>query len=244
MRQPTWIVISIFSLLTAAFPLSAQDEFDNERRALWSAVDLQISRLRDEIGFKHLSPKVRRALEQVPRHLFIPENQRSHAYENRPLPIGYGQSISQPLMVALMSELLDVCEDENVFELGTGSGYQAAVLDTLGAHVFSMEIIPELAAQARQTLDTLGYSDVETRVGDGYFGWPEAAPFDAIIVTAASDHVPPPLLSQLKPGGRMLIPVGGDSTTQKLVMITRDGYGNLTTQELLPVDFSPMTGAH
>ena len=223
----------------------AAPPLDPERAAsvhLWDAVELQISRLRGELGFAQLSPPVREALEQVPRHLFMPEAQRPHAYENRPLPIGYGQTISQPLIVALMTELLGVGPGDRVFELGTGSGYQAAVLDALGCEVYSVEIIPELARRARAVLDAQGYEDVHTRVGDGYFGWPEAAPFDAIIVTAASDHVPPPLVQQLKPGGRMLIPVGGRYATQQLVLVTRDADGLVKTREITPVHFVPLTG--
>ncbi len=209
---------------------------------LWDAVETQISRLRGELGFARLSPPVRQALEQVPRHLFVPESQRPYAYENRPLPIGFGQTISQPLIVALMTELLEVGPGDRVFELGTGSGYQAAVLDALGCEVYSVEIIPELAQRARAVLDAGGHDDVQTRAGDGYFGWPEAGPFDAIIVTAASDHVPPPLVQQLEPGGRMLIPVGGRYATQQLVLVTRDDDGLVTTREITPVHFVPLTG--
>ena len=192
--------------------------------------------------FRRLSDRVRAALVAVPREQFIPEERRAAAYANRPVPIGYGQTISQPLIVAVMSELLAIEPGERVFELGTGSGYQAAILDAMGAQVYSVEIIPELAQRARQTLDRLGHGDVHTRVGDGYFGWPEAAPFDAIVVTAAADHVPPPLLQQLKPGGRMLIPVGSRYATQKLVLISREADGTIRTREILPVTFVPLTG--
>lgn len=211
-------------------------------RALWADVDFKISRLHIELGFRHLSDRVRDALVEVPRDQFVPEQQRPAAYANRPLPIGYGQTISQPLIVAIMSELLSIEPGDRVFELGTGSAYQAAVLDTMGAEVYSIEIIPELAQRARQTLDRLGHDGVRTRVGDGYFGWSEAAPFDAIIVTAAADHVPPPLLQQLKPGGRMVIPVGSRYATQKLVLIWREEDGTMRTREILPVTFVPLTG--
>ncbi len=234
--------VALVLLLSQSHPALAGDEYDAERRALWSAVDFQISRLRDEVGFSRLSPNVREALQKVPRHRFVPDDQVTHAYENRPLPIGYGQTISQPLMVAVMTQLLGARAGDRVFELGTGSGYQAAVLGEVGAQVYSVEIVPELGARARNTLNELGHTEIQTRVGDGYFGWPEAAPFDAIIVTAASDHVPPPLLKQLKPGGRMLIPVGSRYLTQKLVMITRDSDGTVTSQELMPVTFVPLTG--
>jgi protein-L-isoaspartate(D-aspartate) O-methyltransferase len=211
-------------------------------KALWGDVEFQISRLRTETGIDGLSPEVRRVLHEVPRERFVPEDQRRHAYENRPLPIGYGQTISQPLIVALMTELLDIEAGDRVFELGTGSGYQAAVLGALGAEVYSVEIVPELGARARETLDELGYSTVQSRIGDGYFGWEQAAPFDAIIVTAASEHIPPPLLQQLKPGGRMIIPVGSRFLTQKLVLVSRDPEGGVRTREILPVTFVPLTG--
>lgn len=212
------------------------------RQALWGDVESQIAQLHRELGIDRLSPAVRRALRQVPRERFVPQQQRRYAYENRPLPIGYGQTISQPLIVAVMTELLEVEAGDRIFELGTGSGYQAAVLDALGAEVYSVEIVPELGERARETLSALGYRGVETRVGDGYFGWESAAPFDAIIVTAASEHIPPPLLRQLKPGGRMIIPVGSRFLTQKLVLVTRDPAGQVRTREILPVTFVPLTG--
>ncbi|MDJ0739709.1 MAG: protein-L-isoaspartate(D-aspartate) O-methyltransferase [Gammaproteobacteria bacterium] len=233
-------------LLLALLPGTALGEpaADAAKHALWADVDFKISRLHGEIGFGELSPAVRDALHGVPRDQFVPERQRRHAFENRPLPIGFGQTISQPLIVAIMSELLAIEPGDSVFELGTGSGYQAAVLDALGARVYSVEIIPELAERARDTLDRLGHGGVETRVADGYFGWPQAAPFDAIIVTAATDHVPPPLLQQLKTGGRMVIPVGSRYSTQKLVYIAREPDGTLRTREILPVTFVPLTGGH
>ena len=226
---------------TAAYGESPQAQ---AARTLWAGVEQQIAAGRDEFGIDSLSPAVRAALGAVPRDQFVPPDQRRFAYENRPLPIGYGQTISQPLIVALMTELLQVEDGDRVFELGTGSGYQAAVLDALGARVYSVEIVPELGKRARATLDQQGHSAVETRIGDGYFGWEEAAPFDAIIVTAASDHIPPPLIRQLKPGGRMLIPVGSRFVTQKLVLVTRDSGGMVRTRELLPVVFVPLTGSH
>jgi protein-L-isoaspartate(D-aspartate) O-methyltransferase len=225
----------------SATALAAQTDEDASQ-ALWAEVDAQIRMLRQETGIQQLSEPVARALRSVPRAEFVPEAQRRHAHANRPLPIGYGQTISQPLIVALMTEMLGIEPDDRVFELGTGSGYQAAILDAMGARVYSVEIIPELAASARATLDRLDRDKVQTRVGDGYFGWPEAAPFDAIIVTAASDHIPPPLLQQLKPGGRMLLPVGGRYTTQKLVMVEREESGTVVTREILPVTFVPLTG--
>jgi protein-L-isoaspartate(D-aspartate) O-methyltransferase len=238
------LIVSIFCtavILSTAVTIAAPPD-DEAERALWADVDFKIDRLRLELGFRRLSDRVRDALLRVPREQFIPEERRASAYENRPVPIGYGQTISQPLIVAVMSELLAIEAGDRVFELGTGSGYQAAILDAMEAEVYSIEIIPELAQRARQTLDRLGHGDIQTEVGDGYFGWTEAAPFDAIIVTAAADHVPPPLLQQLKPGGRMLIPVGSRYATQKLVLISREADGTIRTREILPVTFVPLTG--
>ena len=236
----------LFGLLTSAFLVTAQAErdqdFERDSRALWADVDFQITRLRSELGWDRLSEPVRNALRNVRRHAFVPEDQRRNAYINRPLPIGYGQTISQPLIVATMTEMLNVGPGDKVFELGTGSGYQAAVLDALGTKVFSVEIVKPLGERARQTLDAQGHQSVQTRIGDGYFGWDTEAPFDAIIVTAASEHIPPPLIRQLKPGGRMLIPVGSRYLTQKLVMVNKDEEGKVTTRELMAVTFVPLTG--
>jgi protein-L-isoaspartate(D-aspartate) O-methyltransferase len=240
-------VLDVAALLlatAAVIAAGAEDGMRTARKALWEDVAFQISRLRTELGFDRLSPAVRETLEMVPRHRFVPVDQQRYAYQNRPLPIGYGQTISQPLIVAMMTEMLQIKPGDRVFELGTGSGYQAAVLDALGAEVYSIEIVPELGVRARETLDASGHANVKTRVGDGYFGWEDAAPFDAIIVTAASDHIPPPLIRQLKPGGRMLIPVGSRYVTQNLVLVTRDAQGAVRTREVSPVHFVPLTGHH
>jgi len=184
-------------------------------------------------------PRVLAALRKVPRHLFVPDPQSAHAYEDRPLPIGEGQTISQPFIVAAMTELAAAGPDARVLEIGTGSGYQAAVLAELAREVYTIEIVEPLAARADALLRQLGYANVKTRAGDGYRGWPEAAPFDAIVVTAAPPRIPEPLKQQLKPGGRLVVPVG--ETMQKLVVVTRtdDGFSERT---VLPVRFVPMTG--
>ncbi len=191
-------------------------------------------------GVKH--DGVLRAMRAVPRHLFVPEDRVSRAYDDAPQPIGYGQTISQPFVVAYMTEVLQPAGSGTVLEIGTGSGYQAAVLSPLYRRVCSMEIIPELAAAAAARLAELGFRNVDVRKGDGYFGWPEQAPFDAIIVTAAAGHIPPPLIAQLKNNGRMIIPVGNPYMVQHLVLVEKDGKGNITTRSLMSVRFVPLTG--
>lgn len=185
-------------------------------------------------------PQVLEAMRKVPRHRFMPESQRAHAYDDRPLPIGEGQTISQPYIVALMTELADVKPGDTVLEIGTGSGYQAAVLAEMGVKVFSIEIVESLAKSAEKVLDELGYGErVEVRRGDGYAGWPEHAPFDAIIVTAAPPKIPEPLKQQLEVGGRLVIPVGKFFQSLLLLTRTKDGFREET---VIPVRFVPMTG--
>jgi protein-L-isoaspartate(D-aspartate) O-methyltransferase len=174
----------------------------------------------------------------------MPAEMRASAYENRPLPIGYGQTISQPYIVALMTDLLQPRPDHKVLEIGTGSGYQAAVLSGLVKEVYSIEIIEQLGDTATQVMKDLGYDNVSTRIADGYDGWPEHAPFDSIIVTAAISHIPPPLVRQLKNGGTMVIPVGTRFQTQQLTLVKKGHTGAITTQQILPVIFVPFTGGH
>jgi len=187
--------------------------------------------------------RVLEAMRQVPRHLFVPVSEREYAHEDNPLPIGYGQTISQPFIVAYMTEALSLEAGERVLEVGTGSGYQAAVLSELTPYVFTVEIIRELGEQARERLKGLGYETVEVKIGDGYFGWNEHSPFDAIIVTCAAGHIPPPLLRQLRAGGRMIIPVGGPYWNQYLILVTKGDNGEISSRLLMPVAFVPMTGA-
>jgi len=194
------------------------------------------------LGTDRLDPEVIRALRTVPRERFVPEGVRDLAYANRPLPIGQGQTISQPYIVAIMSHLIGIRPGDRVYELGTGSGYQAAVLAEMGAEVYSVEIVPELAERAAALLASLGYGKVRVRAGDGYLGWPEAAPFDAVIVTAAGPEVPRPLLDQLKVGGRLVMPLGGEPYDQDLVVVTKQADGSVHTRDVLPVRFVPITG--
>jgi len=195
----------------------------------------------DDIGF---DSDVLTAMNTVERHRLVPADQRRFAYENRPLPIGYSQTISQPYIVALMTQLVQPDAEDVVLEVGTGSGYQAAILAELVGHVYSIEIIEALAKRARKDLDTLGYENITTRLGDGYYGWEEHGPFDAIVVTAAASHVPPPLIKQLKPGGRMVIPVGSHFMTQDLLLLEKTADGEVITRQYGAVRFVPLTGKH
>jgi len=187
------------------------------------------------------NPAVLAAMRKVPRHEFVPDRWIEAAYEDHPLPIGYEQTISQPYIVALMTELLQPTEGAKVLEVGTGSGYQAAILAETGAEVYSIEIIEPLATQAAERLQRLGYKKIHVKHGDGYRGWSEHAPFDAIIVTAGADHIPPPLVEQLKPGGRMAIPVGDPRGEQSLLVVEKDISGRISTRNVASVLFVPLT---
>jgi len=185
--------------------------------------------------------RVLQAMRSVERHLFVPENMQASAYQDRPLPIGYGQTISQPYIVGFMTQLLKLEPDHTVLEIGAGCGYQTAVLAELVRAVFSIEIVEPLARAARRTLQAAGYDNITLTAGDGYAGWAEYAPFDRIIVTAAPDHVPPPLLEQLKPGGRLVLPVGRQGWTQQLMVVTKHADDTTSTEEVMAVGFVPLT---
>jgi protein-L-isoaspartate(D-aspartate) O-methyltransferase len=194
------------------------------------------------IGRKALDERVMAAMEKVPRDEFVPAALKSAAFADNALPIGDGQTISQPFIVALMTDLLEPEEDDVVLEVGTGSGYQAAILSTLVKKVYSIEVLPDLAHKAAERLRRLGYENVETRTGNGYLGLPEHAPFDGIMVTAAASHLPPPLIEQLKPGGRMVIPIGLPYMPQELMVVEKDEEGETRTRSVLGVAFVPLTG--
>lgn len=194
------------------------------------------------IGLDQLNEEVMRVMSEVPRHQFVPEEEQWAAYDNRPLPIGYGQTISQPYIVALMTALLAVSKDAKVLEVGAGSGYQAAVLSLLVKEMHSIEIIPELARECRKRLARLGYSNITIHEGDGYYGLESEGPFDGIVVTAAASYIPPPLIRQLKPGGRMVIPVGLPFAVQYLILIEKDQQDEISLRQVLPVQFVPLTG--
>ena len=229
------------ALMLAAFMLTAAaPERQAERENMVLTID-NLAATAGAKGVERIDRKVLAAMRKVPRHLLVPEEVRPFAYQNRPLPIGWDQTISQPYIVALMTDLLDVEESHKVLEVGTGSGYQAAVLGELVREVYTIEIVEPLAARAKRQLAELGYRNVFVRAGDGYEGWPEAAPFDRIIVTAGATEVPKPLVQQLRPGGRMVIPVGRSHNSLDLTVIEKDRKGRLRTRRILPVAFVPLT---
>jgi protein-L-isoaspartate(D-aspartate) O-methyltransferase len=230
----------VFLLTFATGAIAAEPDFAALREELVEEVRLYAGYAGDEA----FSDAVLEVMNTVERHKFVPPGEIRYAYENRPLAIGYGQTISQPYIVALMTDLVAPEPDDVVLEVGTGSGYQAAVLSHLVDHVYSIEIIEALAKEAAARLERLGYDNVSTRLGDGYHGWQEHAPFDAIVVTAAASHVPPPLIEQLKPGGRMVIPVGGRFVTQLLLLLEKNEDGEIITRQIAAVRFVPLTGEH
>lgn len=223
------VMLKPYSLISA----STHDEYYIKRKSMVTE-QIEGRGVRDH--------NVLNSMLSVPRHMFVPKSLMTSAYSDSPLPIGYGQTISQPYIVAYMTEILRLDKNSIVLEIGTGSGYQAAILSSIVKKVYSIEIIPQLAESAKQLLKVLKYNNVEVMTGDGYFGLAKYAPFDAIIVTAAAGHIPPPLITQLKKGGRMVIPVGGVFMVQNLVLIRKDRSGDITTKSLMPVRFVPLTG--
>jgi protein-L-isoaspartate(D-aspartate) O-methyltransferase len=238
----TRILAPAIALALASAGLHADDPFAPLRDAMVREIADMSSVTRDDTGRVEFAAPVMAAMAKVPRHKFVPPDEVPYAYENRPLPIGYGQTISQPYIVALMTDLTQVGPGDVVLEIGTGSGYQAAILAELAQAVYTMEIIEPLAVQAGERLGRLGYAKVQARLGDGYHGWPENGPYDAILVTAAASHVPPPLIAQLKAGGRMVIPVGAPFMVQYLLLIEKAGDGSVSTRQVLPVSFVPLVG--
>jgi protein-L-isoaspartate(D-aspartate) O-methyltransferase len=236
------LLTALFLLAVAhAGPSAAQDRHSAPRARMVAEIAAMARETGSATGRPRLSEAVMTAMGRVPRHRFVPALQEVFAYENRPLPIGEGQTISQPFLVALMTDLLDPKPGDTVLEVGTGSGYQAAILAELVAKVYTIEIVEPLGRRAMQLLEQLGYRNVEARIGDGYNGWPEAAPFDSIVVTAAPAEVPKPLIDQLKPGGRMVIPAGGSHDRQDLLLVEKQPDGTATTKRTLPVRFVPLT---
>lgn len=236
-------IMLFLAMLYSPFGFAA-DNYAKGRESMMQSIKEHLADTADHLKIDSLSPQVEKAMQNVPRHKFVPKEFQDNAYENRPLPIGYGQTISQPYIVAIMTELLQLEETDKVLEVGTGSGYQAAILSGLVDKVFTIEIIESLGKRAKQQLKALDYENVEVDIGDGYYGREADAPFDAIIVTAAASHVPPPLVKQLKPDGRMIIPVGSRFMVQELLLVKKDDDGNVITEQLLPVAFVPLTGGH
>lgn len=235
--QETAALVRVLVILACVHPgvllgETAEGRFAQERAQM---VEVQIA------GRGVEDAKVLDAMRSVPRHRFVPEALAGSAYTDRPLPIGYGQTISQPYIVAYMTEVAQPAADDRILEIGTGSGYQAAVLGELAGKVYSIEIIPELASQAKSRLAELGYDNVEVKQGDGYWGWPEHAPYDAIVVTAAAPFVPPPLKEQLKVGGKLVIPVGPRLGGQQLIVVEKQAEDRFVTKNLIPVQFVPLT---
>lgn len=231
----------IVALLLGAIaaPAIAKDDRAAERHRMVETIQKMALSIGAGPGRTSLDGRVLAALRRVPRHEFVPREVSHLAYANHPLPIGLGQTISQPYIVALMTDLLQVEPDDRVLEVGTGSGYQAAVLSLLAREVYSIEIVPELGKRAARTLSRLGYANVTTTIGDGYDGWKEHAPYDGILVTAAPDHVPPALVAQLKPGARLVIPLG--ELLQDLMVVAKAADGSTTTTRIIPVRFVPLT---
>ena len=236
-------VLTCFLLLVSMATSAEEATYTAARAAMVEELRLY-AQILDDPDEARISDAVMASMNTVKRHELVPQSERRFAYENRPLPIGYGQTISQPYIVALMTELVEPDADDVVLEVGTGSGYQAAILAELVDHVYSIEIIEALATRAKQDLLRLGYKNVTTKLGDGYYGWEEHGPFDSIVVTAAAGHVPPPLIEQLKPGGRMVIPVGSRFMTQTLLLIEKTENGEVITRQFGAVRFVPLTGKH
>ena len=242
--QMTFMLLGALLLLFPCLEVEAGTDYSAQRSELVKKIERTVGETRHYIDKERLDPRVMQTMGTVPRHEFVPDSQKPYAYQNRPLGIGHGQTISQPYIVALMTDLLEVGPEDLVLEVGTGSGYQAAVLARQVKKVYSIEIIEPLGKKAAERFHRLGIDNVVTRIGDGYYGWKEQGPFDGIIVTAAAGHVPPPLVQQLKVGGRLVIPVGSGFQTQQLLLITKESEEKIITRQILPVVFVPLTGGH
>jgi protein-L-isoaspartate(D-aspartate) O-methyltransferase len=235
------LTLTFMAVASLAIPRSGSGaDYAVERAAMVRTIEARAREAEFAVPGGQIDPKVLEALRTVPRHEFVPATLQRDSYADHPLPIGYGQTISQPFIVALMTHVLDLGPNSVVLEVGTGSGYQAAVLAQVVRQVHTVELIPELAARATRVLAGLGYANISVRQADGYNGLPEAAPFNGIIVTAAAGHIPPPLLEQLKPGGRMVIPIGPPLGVQHLTVVERDAGGRIRTRRLFPVAFVPL----
>ena len=236
------ISVVVWPFIPALLHASAmEDYYMQQRQKMVQLIEQDVRRTSQYLDTEALDSRVLDAVRNVPRHKFVSPDTLDQAYWNTPLPIGYGQTISQPYIVAVMTDLLKLSENDKVLEIGTGSGYQAAVLSELVKQVYSIEIIEPLGELAGQRFEQMGYKNITTKIADGYYGWEKYAPFDAIIVTAAGTHIPHALIEQLKPGGKMMIPVGSNFMTQQLLLISKNKTGKLQTQQILPVRFVPLT---
>jgi protein-L-isoaspartate(D-aspartate) O-methyltransferase len=213
---------------------------DRNLKRMMADIESEVHYTRSMIGKDALDPRVMQVMARVPRDKFVPPEMRAAAFDNGPLPIGHGQTISQPYIVALMTDLVQAQPEHVILEVGTGSGYQTAILSELCRKVYSVEVVPALSETAAALLKRLGYANIETRIGNGYQGWPEHAPYDGIIVTAAASHIPQPLIDQLKPGGRLVIPVGLPYSYQELMLVSKDVQGDIHSQSVLGVAFVPL----
>jgi protein-L-isoaspartate(D-aspartate) O-methyltransferase len=236
--------LTLLALAVACAPLAAADEPDYSRARLEMVyiIQLEAAVMSETTGVASIDEDILAAMGKVPRHLFVLPPLAAYAYEDTPLPAGYDQNITQPFLAALMTQLLQIKRNGVVFETGTDSGYQAAVLAELGVQVYSMEVIEPLAREASERLHKLGYDNIAVRAGDGYYGWSEHGPYDAILLKEAVTHVPPPLVGQLKPGGRMVLPLGPSDGMQMLTVIDKAADGSLHQKSVLPVRFAPMQG--
>ncbi len=240
------LMVSVLAVLAPDTGRSTEheDPYAKARRQLVRTIEEDVVRTSDYLGKSELDRRVIAAMATVPRHEFVPEALRGFAYANEPLPIGNDQTISQPYIVAIMTDLLDLPPNCKALDIGTGSGYQAAVLAEICASVYGIEIVEPLGTQAAKRLTRLGYDNVSVRIGDGFFGWPEEQPFDAIVVAAATGEPPAPLVEQLRPGGRMIIPLRSGFASEQLVLVEKHADQSITMREILPVLFVPLTGDH
>jgi protein-L-isoaspartate(D-aspartate) O-methyltransferase len=237
-------VMTLLAVVLAVVPslANAADDAAAARREMVEIVKLEVSALAPQTGIAAIDPRVLDAMLEIPRHAFVPEPLRPYAYRPTPLPVTHDQNIAAPLLIALMTHVAAVQPEDVVFETGTGAGYHAAVLSRLASQVYSVEVLEPLADHAARLLKELGYTNVEVQAGDGYFGWAAHGPYDVIMIKEAIDHLPPPLVSQLKRGGRLVIPLGPARGPQYLTLVTKDQAGKLREQRILPVRFSPLQG--
>jgi len=243
-KSPLRLVLPGVIVIMSVMNAFAKDDYKEKRQQMVAVIQQMVEMTGSYTGKTSLDKRVVEAMMAVPRHKFVPPDSQSYAYENTTLSISHKQTISQPYIVALMTDLAAVTAESVVLEVGTGSGYQAAILSEIVSHVYSIEIVEALGLEASLRLQELGYDNVTVKIGDGYYGWPEHAPFDAILVTAAAKHIPEQLIQQLKPGGRLVIPVGEQRKSQSLRILMKGSDGEIKQRDILPVVFVPLTGKH